>query len=377
MDITRKEFFGTLAAGAATAYLTNSAAAPANAAPAGSSKMKLGITAYSYTYDLRARAMTLEDVVADVADMGGEGVEILGEAHVPGYPNPPQKWVEQWFAWMEKYHTKPSAYDTFVDTMFYKDRLLTVDEAVERLVTDFKLANRLGFKVLRQQWPPYKADNPADQIWAPYCKSAMAMQVMQKALPFAEKYDVKMAVELHSPTQLKSEWIDDFLEVLNRTKTKHFGFCPDMSIFVERAPKSHLTELRREGARDNILDYINRAYEENLGAEKTVAEVVKMGGNEAEQKWGSMAGIYHFSKNDPKDMARLAPYIYHVHAKFYEMMDDLHEYSIPYETVIPVLAAGGYSGYLSSEYEGAREDFQTSAQIRLQQVMLKRLLAAV
>jgi sugar phosphate isomerase/epimerase len=76
-------------------------------------------------------------------------------------------------------------------------------------------------------------------------------------------------------------------------------------------------------------------------------------------------------------MARLAPYIYHIHAKFYEMMDDLHEYSIPYEKVIPVLAAGGYSGYLSSEYEGAREDFQTSAQIRMQQVMLKRLLAAV
>ena len=369
MDITRKDFLGTLAAGAASAYLSNAVAAPAIP-----SKMKLGVTAYSYAYDLRARTMTLENVVADVADMGGQGVEILGETHVPGYPNPSDRWVQQWFGWMEKYHTKPSAYDVFVDTMFYKDRLLTVDEAVQRLVADFKLANRLGFKVLRQQWPPYKADDPADQPWAPYYKSAPAMQVIQKALPFAEKYDVKMAVELHSPTRLKSVWMDDCLEVIVKTKTKHFGFCPDMSSFVERAPRSRLAVLQREGARENILDFIGKAYMDNLGADKTVAEVAKMGGNDVEKRWASMAGIYHFSNNDPKDMAKLAPYIYHVHAKFYEMMDDAHEYSIPYEKIIPVLSEGGYSGYLSSEYEGAREDFQTSAQIRMQFVMLKRLL---
>lgn len=368
--MTRKQFMGTLAGAAAASYLPQSI----NAAPAGQSKIKLGVTVYSYTYDLRARAMTLEDCIADVADMGGEGVEILGEAHVPGYPNPSERWVQQWLGWMERYHTKPSAYDVFVDTMFYKDRLLTVDEAVQCLVTDFKLASRLGFKVLRQQWPPYKADNPADQIWAPYYKSTPAMQVIQKALPFAEKYDVKMAVELHSPTQLKSAWMDDCLDVITRTKTKHFGFCPDMSSFVRRPPRNRVAQLLKDGARENIVEYINKAYTENVGAEKTVAAVVKMGGNEVEKRWASMAGIYHFSNNDPKDLARLAPYIYHNHAKFYEMTDDLREYSIPYEEIIPVLQAGGFSGYLSSEYEGAREDFQTSAQIRMQFVMLKRLL---
>jgi hypothetical protein len=91
-------------------------------------------------------------------------------------------------------------------------------------------------------------------------------------------------------------------------------------------------------------------------------------------RWASIAGIYHFSNNDPKDLARLVPYTYHVHAKFYEMTDDLREYSIPYEKVIPVLVQGGFNGYLSSEYEGERDRFQTSAQIRMQHAMFRRLL---
>jgi sugar phosphate isomerase/epimerase len=370
-EMTRKEFMQTVAGVAASAYVPAAAGA---AAPAAKSKIKLGVSVYSYGYDLRARTMTLEDCIADIADMGADGVEILGESHVPDYPNPSEKWVQQWFGWMEKYKTKPTSYDLFVDTMFYKNRLLTPDEAVERMVLDFKLANRLGFKVLRQQVPPYKADNPAEEVYAPYVKSAAQMQVFEKALPYAEKYDVQMAVELHSPTQLKSAWIDSCLELIARTKTKYFGFMPDMSSFVTRPPSARLAGLVRQGAREKVLEYITEAYQKNLTAEKTVAEVKAMGGNDVELRWASIAGIYHFSNNDPKDLARLVPYTYSVHAKFFEMTDDLTEYSIPYDKVIAVLVQGGYAGYLSSEYEGERSDFQTSAQIRLQHAMFRKLL---
>ena len=147
-----------------------------------------------------------------------------------------------------------------------------------------------------------------------------------------------------------------------------------MSIFVTRPPRSREAEILEQGARRNILDYIAQAYETNLGPDKIVAEVERMGGNEVEKRWAGIAGVYHFSNNDPQDLARLVPHSYHLHAKFYEMTDDLREYSIPYEKVIPVLAENGYQGYVSSEYEGAREDLQTSAQIRLQHALLRRLL---
>jgi len=71
--------------------------------------------------------------------------------------------------------------------------------------------------------------------------------------------------------------------------------------------------------------------------------------------------------------------IHHIHAKFLEMQDDYTEYSIPYEQVIAVLIEGGYSGYLSSEYEGNRHiqdafPVDSVEQVRRQQMMFKRLL---
>jgi sugar phosphate isomerase/epimerase len=73
------------------------------------------------------------------------------------------------------------------------------------------------------------------------------------------------------------------------------------------------------------------------------------------------------------------PYIHHIQAKFYEMTDEGVEYSIPYDKIIPVLIEGGYSGYLSSEYEGNRHiqdafPVDSLEQVRRQHSMFQRLL---
>ena len=367
--MTRKEFMQTVAGAGAAAYLSGSAtAAPAPGKP------KLGVTVYSWGTYFHQGRITLEECIAEIADMGAEGVEILGEAHIPNYPNPPASFIKQWFGWMDKYHTKPAAYDTFVDTMFYKHRNLNTDEAAARLVVDFKLANQLGIKALRQQWPPYPADNKEDEINAPYVKSKLAMETIMKALPSAEKYDVRMGIELHSPTQLKSAFIDSIVEQIQKTGTKHFGFCPDLSAFTRRPQRNTKDNLVRQGARENIVDYIIQAYTNRVGPEKTVAEVTKMGGNEAELRYAGIAGIYHNSNNDPKDLLPLIPYCYHCHAKFHEIQDDLTEYTIPYDEVLPVFVQGGYNGYLDSELEGGTPGASTTGTIRAHQAMMRKYL---
>jgi sugar phosphate isomerase/epimerase len=376
MEMTRKTFMQTLAGVAVSASIPTIAEA-ASSAPTAKTKMKFSASVYSYGADIRSGSMTLEDCLADISDMGAEGVEILGESHVPGYPNPSNKWLDQWFGWMEKYKLKPSGYDTFVDTRFYSKRMLTTDEAAERMAVDFKLANRLGFKALRQMWPPYPADDPAEEINAPYVKSKLAMETVLKALPAAEKYDVRMGIELHPPSQMKSPFISSMMEMIEKTKTKHFGFCPDLGSFAMRPQRRVIENLLKQGARKDILEYIVSAYQSKVGPIKTVDEVKKMGGNEVELRYAGVAGIYHMSNNDPKDLAPLVPYCYHVHAKFYEITDQLREYSIPYEEVLPVLDKGGYAGYLSSEYEGSREEYTTSAAIRAQHAMMKTILGLV
>jgi sugar phosphate isomerase/epimerase len=367
--MTRKEFMQTVAgAGAAASLMGSAAQAQAPGKP------KLGVSVYSYGRLFQQGLMTLEQAIADVSDMGAEGIEVLGEAHIPGYPNPPASFIKDWFGWMEKYNTKPAGYDTFVDSMFYHSRNLTPDEAAARLAVDFRLANQLGIKALRQQWPPYPADNKEDEINAPYVKSKLAMETIMKALPAAEKYDVRMGIELHSPTQLKSAFIESIVETIEKTKTKHLGFCPDLSAFVRRPQRSTRDRLLQQGARANIVDYIFQAYSQRVGPEKTVAEVKRMGGNEVEVNYAGIAGVYHLSNNDPKDLAPLVPYVYHVHAKFYEITDDLTEYSIPYDEILPVLAKGGYNGYLDSEFEGQTPGASVSASLRAHHAMMRKVL---
>src|ERR1039458_8689447 len=204
------------------------------------------------------------------------------------------------------------------------------------MVRDFKLAKRLGFKVNR---PTFGTSN----IPVP--------ELIEKALPYAEEYDVKIAIEIHSPAMLNSDALHELMSIITRTNTKYFGFTPDMSIFTKTPPRYREEEAIRHGAREKIVQYIRTAYQNNLGPDKTVAEVKKMGGNEAELGYASFAGVFHFTNNNPKDLLPYMPYVYHVHGKFWEMTDDLVEYSIPYAQVIPVFLEGGYAHYFSSEYE--------------------------
>jgi len=357
--MTRKEFLKTVAGTALAASVPVSFAAGTQPPQA---KMKLGVTLYSYGIDFLMGTMSLEDCIADVAAMGGEGIEILGETHVDGYPNPSQQWVQKWFSLMDRYQTRPSCLDTFVDSMRYgPDKYLTAEQTMGELERDFKLAKRLGYKILR----PTFGKSPISTI-----------ELLEKALPMAEKYDIKMAIELHSPFKCKSEMGDQFLSLIARTKTRHFGFTMDFSIFTKTPPRSQGSEmagLKERGARDNVIQYIIQAYQDELGPEKTMAEVKKMGGNEAELSYASIAGVYHFSYNDPQDLVPFLPNLYHCHGKFYEMLDDLHEYSIPYEKVIPVMIGGGYSGYISSEFEGPQTLFLATDQLRRQHAMLRNL----
>ena len=48
--------------------------------------LKYCVSTYSYTGDVYT-SMTLEDVFADIADLGATGIEILGEGNLPELPD--------------------------------------------------------------------------------------------------------------------------------------------------------------------------------------------------------------------------------------------------------------------------------------------------
>lgn len=342
--------------------------APTAAAASSQARIRRGVSLYSYQEAYFTREMSLDDCVAEVASLGAEGVELLPEEMTPNYPNPPASWVEHWHGLMKTFHTKPACMDTFVDVNLGGHREMTVREAVNAMVSHFKLAKRLGFKRVR----------------ATPGRSPHTTEILRAAIRYAEQYDMKIAIEMHAGPgrrgSLKGEYLEGLLDLMIQTKTKHLGFTLDMGVLATRLPRVMLDHYVRQGASKKIIRYIDSAFMKGYSHERIQADVRKMGGKEPDLFAAWRAGFYGPVDNKPKDLQKYMPYIYNIHGKFWEMTSDLKEFSIPYDKVIPVIVRGGYQGYINSEFEGQRftlDAFETNEceQVRRHQLMLKRLLA--
>jgi sugar phosphate isomerase/epimerase len=305
-------------------------------ATTGAGAVTFGVSLYSYGADFLV-TMSLEDCLADVADMGASDVEILADTHIPAYPTPSPEWVAEWRVLLERYGLTPTCYSSWLDTRLRKDRALTDDEAAAILVRDLELAHELGFSLMRPKLGVVSLDLVPDPIWR---------EAVKRALPTAEKYGIRIAPEIHAPTPLRSKIVDDYLELVQETGTEHFGLLIDTGIFQ--------TAERTGGHSDSVFIFGDP---EPALREQVVREMSKP------------------LAVDPADLADVAPYVFHVHAKFWDMTDDLTDPHIPYDAVVKALLDGGYRGSLSSEYEGPRELYRASDVLRRQQAMLRGLVA--
>lgn len=352
----------------------------ADAAPAG--KPRLAASLYSYNGDLQTGTMTLEECLADLADLGAEGFEFLPEAIIPNYPNPPKTWLKKWFGWLEKYQLTAIAVDGGADTKLFRKRSLNAQEIADLIAVDLKLANLLGCKGYRglgSSWPAalgVSGNVTKTTAW----KGITPFDVYDKVLPLAEKYDVRIGEELHIPFLIDSEWLRQTIEYIDKRGTNHLGFVPDMSIFVRKPPASLRSEsFLGRGLKQDVVDYVYQSREDLVDEHAVARKVQEMGAGPMGQMLTAM--VYHLTystreQNEPEQLKALIPYTIHIHGKCYEVAEDLSdELSIPYSQIVPVLADAGYTGFISSEYEGDRSPFAASNQVRRQQLMIRNYWA--
>lgn len=332
--MTRKDFLRT----AAGAVAVTAFPGVASAAPAEKPRPRRGVSIYSYSDDI-FKTVTLEDCLAAVGDLAGDGeeigLEILANSHIQGYPNPSDAWVTKWFDMCKKYHLKPVEYGHWVDSKLYSEKQpwLSTRESCEMLVRDIKLANRLGFTCGRTKLGVMDFQLTPVPNWREFIKMA---------LPVAEKHNFRMLPEIHLPTRVKSKMVDDYVDFIEKEKTTPwFGLNIDFGVFQNRRP-------------------------ENDGAQGGPGERAGAPG-------GMGGGAMEPSK--VQEMIPLLPYVHCCHAKFMEMNDNCEETSIPYPEIINALVKHKWNGYLLSEYEGAdRNRGGASTAVRKHHVMLRRLV---
>lgn len=323
-------------------------------------RVKRGVSLYSFQEEMFLGQMTIEDCVAFAASIGANGIEILPEQNMPSFPNIDDRQVAWWKELMAKHGTELTCYDMFLDTKARKDRLMTDEEQIASIRRDLTLCNRLGIRNMR-------------------VLVFVRPDILERCVPYAEELDVHMGVEVHAPWNLDHAWILRTVEVADRLGTKHLGLLPDMGIFMKHYPPVYRDRFIRQGARPEVAQFIVDQHEQKIMAEYTIYEVaVKMKGNPAEVRMAEI--LRHQPYANPKRIRDYIPYFRHIQAKFYEMTEDDRDPTHSYDEVIPELIAGGWDGYLSSEYEGNRwiQDVQpvdSREQVRRQHRMFERLIA--
>jgi hypothetical protein len=75
---------------------------------------------------------------------------------------------------------------------------------------------------------------------------------------------------------------------------------------------------------------------------------------------------------DPADIAGIIDYVVFIQAKFHDIDENLVDQQIPWEPVLRALKDAGYTGYLSSEYEGEREPWRSIEQVRRQHSLMRQ-----
>ncbi|MCD8020455.1 MAG: sugar phosphate isomerase/epimerase [Clostridiales bacterium] len=300
------------------------------------SDIKLGITLYCFTQEYCRGEMTLEDCIRKAKKMGADGYEIVATQMVPSYPYVSDKFLGEIKAMSQYYDIEAACYSANMDRGLRGDRNLTEDEMLQMAINDVKSANKMGCKVMREQY-------------------LLSPAAMARLAPYAEAYDVKVGIEIHNPETPYTPIMREYYETFEKTGSKYLGFVPDFGMFATKPNKPHWDEALAAGVPVEILEMARDMRYADVPQEEAMKKLEEAGATAP--AFSAAQGMYGFvqfkkdCKTELEGLKEIMPYCYHMHGKFHYLSEDLVEASIPYDEIMPVIKDSDYSGYIVSEYE--------------------------
>jgi len=301
--------------------------------------IKTAVSLYSYQDEYVRGKLNLEGCLKELHEAGAQGVEILPDQMLRRAPFVSDADIKNWHEMLEKYEIAPVCNDIFINTLLYNNRVLTHDESLELLENELRLANRMGMKMVR-------------------LVSMTPVDIIEDALPLAEKLDVTMALEVHAGMSFNIPQTKKFCDLMFKLESEHVGLVIDTGIFCRKFPRVSREFHLAHGLNPKLGEYIDKIYPEHeeisfIKDEKNrPAEIKDMIKSEVDFVYLMLADGY---ENHPYTL--LDPYmkyVKHFHAKTFEMLDDKEEYSTDFAGLIEYLKGKNYDGYIATEYEGGR-----------------------
>jgi len=290
---------------------------------------RVGISFHSFVQEFITFVYSFEDMMEMASKLGG-GVEIVGPSNHRGFPEVTDEFERAFKSSVERYGLTPTSYGSYADPFMLPDRNLTPDELYDYTVIQLKGAAKLGFPVVRLQ----------------YFTSVVA----DRLIPVAEKLNLKMGYELHTPLMIESPTVLELRAQIERLSSDRLGLIPDCGIFARSISQYHLNRGRKSGVPETIIQKAQELWGLKTPFDQASEAIRALGADEdslswVEQVWGS------FGYSEPASLADIKPHIIHVHGKFFTIVNG-DEPDLRYEEVVKTLLDIGYTGWMSTEYEG-------------------------
>ncbi len=328
--------------------------------------IKLGVSLYSYQEAFWRGDLDLEGVLTAAKGAGAEGVEIFGEAMIPGFPFVSDEFLAKWQFLLRNIGLEPVAYEHFADRRYWRDssRYLSDDDVYDVTVQYLKTAKRLGCKFIRLS---HDGHNGKWIMNADHDHTVVNAQIFERLLPVAAEMGVRMALEVHGPGLLEDGGNDDFLEAIERTHCPEGGgLMLDLSGCFRDCSPMQAASLVKAGAKPEIIDYIRqmsrKAYtfdgNNDVDWDEVEAKIREMGASQIELTFLNGAVPFNSIRNrlisTPETIKSYASQLIYVHGKMHWINEDCTCDELDYPRYLKALQEGGYKGYISTEFEGQR-----------------------
>jgi sugar phosphate isomerase/epimerase len=298
---------------------------------------KLGITLFSLTLEMRRPDYSLESMIRKVAELDlGPGLEVVGFQSIRDWPRVTDDFVREFRNLVEELELVPSAMSMNLDLARRRDRWMTEEEGLAYLEAQMEAANKLGF---------------------PIGKSAIvsSRSFVEGLARIAERLDMKFGVEVHSPESVDSPHVAELRELFDAVDSPTLGFVPDFSSSMHDVPPTLVEAHRASGMPAELIDLVTEVWHSDSTMPEKFArfaqEADALGASPGDRGKLNMVLTMH-GRMDPRRWEELMPRTIHVHGKFYGIDDQGNEPSIDHETIMDVLVEAGYTGFISSEWEG-------------------------
>lgn len=325
--------------------------------------IKLGVTLYSMTAEFAAGRYSQESLISAVAKEGlGTGVEFNLAQMLRTYPDVDDEFIKLWFDTLERWELEPSAVGTNLDMGRRPDRDMTPEEEHDFLSRQLTSAHKLGFKnvVIR----------------------SAGKDLLRSLLPLAEKYDQRLGYELHAPEGPNTPKVLQIREMYEELESDRLGFTADFSSTMHSLSPRLLRTLRKMGMPEKYFPVMEEIWRKPLPMQVRNQEFEDFL-TEEQFDFARLGPFTRLAFNmhglvPPEEWLEIMPQMFHVHAKFYDIDENGDEPAMDIPRIVRQFVRGGYTGYLSSEWEGhAFSDIDESdpvEQVRQQHALMRRAI---